>query len=115
MALQLTQSFRTTKCDFQTYGKGGHISETEYLCVLAPNIISEKIFVFLWFWYLLLAAVGITNLVLILAMACRSGRVRILFLTRAVFSRKVIISSAVYQTSCIVLNCLVKIQSYAKL
>ena len=81
-------------CDFQTYGKGGHITETGYQCVLAPNIISEKIFVFLWFWYLVLGVVGIVNLALILAMACRSGRVRILFLTRAVFSRKVITNTA---------------------
>ena len=80
---------RVTKCEFQRYGLGGDFQSDDYLCVLAPNIVSEKIFVFLWFWYCVLAAVAVANLVLVLGMACRSATVRGFYMKRAVYSRKV--------------------------
>ncbi len=60
-----------------------------YICVLAPNIISEKIFVFLWFWYCALALIGVANAILVLSMAFKSGGIRSFYMMRAVFSRKV--------------------------
>ena len=33
------------------------------LCILALNIINEKIFVFLWFWFVFIAIVSILNIV----------------------------------------------------
>lgn len=80
---------RLSKCEFQKFGTGGDLEVNEYLCVLTPNIISEKIFVFLWFWYVILGLILAINLILVLLMAFKSPRVRSWFMMRAVFSRKV--------------------------
>ena len=47
---------KVTKCTFHKYGPSGTIENHDGLCVLAMNIINEKIYVFLWFWYVVLAA-----------------------------------------------------------
>ena len=46
---------RMTKCTFFKFGSSGTIQNVDALCVLGMNIINEKIFVFLWFWYIFLA------------------------------------------------------------
>lgn len=46
---------RLTKCTFHKYGSSGTIENHDALCLLALNIISEKIYVFLWFWLIILA------------------------------------------------------------
>ena len=47
--------FRLTKCTFHKYGHSGTIEKHDALCLLALNIISEKIYVFVWFWLIILA------------------------------------------------------------
>lgn len=51
---------KVTKCHFHKYGASGTIQKIDALCVMALNVINEKIFVFLWFWYGLLAVVTVT-------------------------------------------------------
>lgn len=46
---------RITKCTFHKYGASGSIQKHDALCVLALNILNEKIYIFLWFWFLILA------------------------------------------------------------
>jgi len=46
---------RLTKCTFHKYGPSGTIERHDAMCLLALNIISEKIYVFLWFWLIILA------------------------------------------------------------
>lgn len=50
---------KVTKCQFHKYGGSGTIQKLDALCVMALNVINEKIFVFLWFWYIVLAVVTI--------------------------------------------------------
>jgi len=45
---------RMTKCTFHKFGSSGEIESHDALCILPINIINEKIYVFLWFWFLLL-------------------------------------------------------------
>ena len=45
---------KVTKCSFHLYGPSGTVENKDGLCILALNIISEKIYVFLWVWYVLL-------------------------------------------------------------
>jgi len=54
---------RMTKCTFFKFGSSGTIQNVDALCVLGMNIINEKIFVFLWFWYIFLALVTGGNIV----------------------------------------------------
>ncbi|XP_066992687.1 innexin inx3 [Anabrus simplex] len=49
---------RVTKCTFHKYGPSGTIQKHDALCVLALNIINEKIFIFLWFWFIILAVLS---------------------------------------------------------
>jgi innexin len=48
------------------YGGSGSIQEIDGLCFLPQNVISEKIFVFLYFWFILLCFVAIINFIIIL-------------------------------------------------
>lgn len=54
---------KVTKCDFFKYGQSGSIQRHDALCVMALNVINEKIFVVLWFWYGLLAVITVVGLV----------------------------------------------------
>ena len=45
---------RMTKCTFHKFGTSGDIESHDALCILPVNIVNEKIYVFLWFWFLLL-------------------------------------------------------------
>merc|ERR1712179_864536 len=46
---------KVTKCTFHKYGPSGTITQHDGLCILALNIINEKIYVFLWFWFVFVA------------------------------------------------------------
>lgn len=46
---------RVTKCTFQKFGPSGSIQKHDALCILALNILNEKIYIFLWFWFIILA------------------------------------------------------------
>lgn len=48
---------KITKCTFHKYGPSGTVQKHDAMCVLALNIINEKIYVFLWFWFVILASV----------------------------------------------------------
>ena len=43
-----------SKCTFHKYGTAGTIQNYDGLCILPINIITEKTYVFLWFWFLAL-------------------------------------------------------------
>lgn len=45
---------KVTKCTFHKYGPSGTVQKFDGLCVLPLNIVNEKIYVFLWFWFILL-------------------------------------------------------------
>ncbi|XP_043275151.1 innexin inx2 [Venturia canescens] len=46
---------KVTKCTFHKYGASGTVQKFDGLCVLPLNIVNEKIYVFLWFWFIILA------------------------------------------------------------
>ncbi|GJQ72981.1 putative structural component of the gap junctions [Trypoxylus dichotomus] len=46
---------RMTKCTFYKYGVSGEIERHDAICILPLNVFNEKIYVFLWFWFIILA------------------------------------------------------------
>lgn len=43
---------RMTKCTFYKYGVSGEIERHDAICILPLNVFNEKIYVFLWFWFI---------------------------------------------------------------
>lgn len=54
---------KVTKCHFHKYGPSGSIQKHDALCVMALNVINEKIFTFLWFWYAVIIFVSVGALI----------------------------------------------------
>jgi len=70
---------KVTKCTFHQYGPSGTIQKHDGLCILALNIINEKIYVFLWFWFVAIAiASGIAILYRLVVLASPALRVNII-------------------------------------
>lgn len=46
---------RLTKCTFHRYGSSGDVQRHDAMCILPINIINEKIYIFLWFWFIALS------------------------------------------------------------
>ncbi|XP_043206572.1 innexin inx2-like [Amphibalanus amphitrite] len=70
---------RVTKCKFWKYGPSGTVQKHDALCVLALNIINEKIYVMLWFWLVILSILsGLALLYRLLTIFSSSTRARLL-------------------------------------
>jgi len=48
---------KVAKCDFRWYGGSGTIQNADGQCILPLNIINEKIYIIVWFWFVTLAIV----------------------------------------------------------
>lgn len=46
---------RVTKCIFHKYGPSGSLQRHDSLCILPLNIVNEKTYIFIWFWFIILA------------------------------------------------------------
>ncbi|XP_025988274.1 innexin inx1 [Solenopsis invicta] len=53
---------RVTKCLFHKYGPSGTIQQHDSLCILPLNIVNEKTYIFIWFWFFILAVLLITQI-----------------------------------------------------
>lgn len=54
---------RMAKCTFYRFGSSGDVQKHDAMCLIPINILNEKIYIFLWFWYVFLAvATGVTLL-----------------------------------------------------
>lgn len=48
---------RMTKCSFHRFGSSGDVQKYDALCILPLNIINEKIYIVMWFWFVFLAVI----------------------------------------------------------
>lgn len=58
---------RMTKCTYFDFGSSGDVQKHDALCLLPLNIINEKIYIALWFWFLVL---GLITLFVLLHRLC---------------------------------------------
>lgn len=49
---------RMTKCTFHFYGSSGDVQKFDTLCILPLNVLNEKIYILLWFWFMALAFIS---------------------------------------------------------
>lgn len=54
---------KLTKCTFHLYGPSGTIQNYDGLCLLPLNVMNEKIYFGLWFWFFALAVITFLHLV----------------------------------------------------
>ena len=54
---------KVTKCTFHKFGPSGTVEKFDGLCVLPLNIINEKIYVFMWFWFVFLTLITVLNFI----------------------------------------------------
>ncbi|XP_046984394.1 innexin inx2 [Schistocerca americana] len=72
---------KVTKCTFHKYGPSGSVQTFDGLCVLPLNIVNEKIYVFLWFWFVILSV--LTGIGLVYRLATAMGPQMRMYLLRA--------------------------------
>ena len=80
---------RRAECTAKIIGEGGGPENYHSYCVLAPNSLSQYVFLILWFWYLVLLIINGLNLVRNILMVLRIGILREAYLMRVVGSTKV--------------------------
>lgn len=62
---------KVTKCTFHKYGPSGGVQKFDGLCVLPVNILNEKIYAILWFWFVILSILsGLVLIYRILTILC---------------------------------------------
>lgn len=72
---------KVTKCTFHKYGPSGSVQTFDGLCVLPLNIVNEKIYVFLWFWFIILSV--LTGIGIVYRVAVILGSRMRMYLLRA--------------------------------
>ncbi|XP_065088113.1 innexin inx5 [Ochlerotatus camptorhynchus] len=71
---------KLAKCDFSYIGPSGSKQTLDALCLLPHNIVNEKIFAFLWLWFIVLAVVSSMQLCYrLVQLCCQSVRFQCLF------------------------------------
>lgn len=72
---------RLTKCTFHRYGSSGDVQKHDAMCILPINIVNEKIYVVLWFWFYFIAAVSAVAVIYrLLTFFSRAARVNATYL-----------------------------------
>lgn len=56
------------KCNYTEFGPSGSSQLVDALCILPQNVILDKIFVFLYIWYILMLVSSMLNLIYLLVM-----------------------------------------------
>ncbi|XP_059095583.1 innexin inx2-like isoform X3 [Tigriopus californicus] len=53
---------RISSCNYYRYGTGGKQESINAICILALNIINDKVFLVIWWWFVFLLGVGVTRI-----------------------------------------------------
>lgn len=70
---------KLARCEYQYFGPSASIQHKDALCILALNILNEKIFAFIYIWYVMLLIVAFLNVAYrCICLVSRSFRIRVL-------------------------------------
>lgn len=84
---------RVTKCIFHKYGASGSIQKHDALCILPLNIVNEKTYIFIWFWYVILLIMLVGLLIYrLLIIFVPSVRARVLNARNRMVPREIAVS-----------------------
>lgn len=89
---------RVTKCTFHKVGPSGTIQKMDALCVLALNILNEKIYIFLWFWFIILAVFSGVALLYSMAVVLLPSTRETILKKRFKFGTQAVVSSLIRKT-----------------
>lgn len=54
---------KLAKCTYAEYGPSGDIQKIDALCVLPLNVVNEKLYLVLWFWFCSLSIISLFSLI----------------------------------------------------
>ena len=82
-------------CRTNNFGVGGIVQTQSTLCILGQNIINEKIYLFLWFWFVIMYITAIFTFFsyVLIIMSPSYRRYTILYHTRSKCSQKDLVAS----------------------
>lgn len=70
---------KLAKCTIYTFGLGGSINNHDALCMLPLNILNEKLFAFLWFWFILMMTLSAAKIIFdLFSISCLPLRIQLL-------------------------------------
>ena len=58
------KAFKVASCTYFQYGSGGRQVSLNALCILGLNIIMDKVYLVLWYWYIFLIICGIARIII---------------------------------------------------
>lgn len=66
---------KMTKCVYHKYGPSGSLENRDGICVLPQNFVNGKMYVFLWFWFHILALISLLvvlfRIITLISSSCR--------------------------------------------
>ncbi|XP_022694844.1 innexin inx2-like [Varroa jacobsoni] len=77
---------RVTKCTFRTFGSSGDVEITDHMCLLSVNIINEKVYLLLWFWFFGLTLITLLSVLYRVAVLLNLHDIRYKSLSRPGFA-----------------------------
>lgn len=98
---------RVTKCTFHKFGPSGSIQTHDALCILALNILNEKIYIFLWFWFIILAIMSGMALAYSIAVVTLPSIRETILLRRFKFGTPQTVSALIRKTQVIIFQTII--------
>lgn len=91
---------KIAKCQLMKFGASGTLEYRDNLCLLPLNVLNEKIFLFLWVWFIFMAVLACLKVLYRLCLIFHSGLRFLLVHAQSRFMTKSSLKSALSGFSC---------------